>query len=139
MITFGVLWLVPDPEPKVSTGRTIALVLLVPIAILPIGLGLWVLGLVAKGSSTASCVAGLAQVHGAKAAWALKLEKASQDLPTWNDLIGSTNYLQQMPRCPAGGAYTLCVVGDPPRCSVPGHVLKWAQSSNRLVLGPPKD
>jgi type II secretory pathway pseudopilin PulG len=31
-------------------------------------------------------------------------------------------YLQRVPACPAGGAYTLGTPeGDPPACSVPGH------------------
>jgi hypothetical protein len=32
-------------------------------------------------------------------------------------------YLGDPPHCPAGGAYTFGVVGEPPRCSFIGHVL----------------
>jgi len=133
VITFGLLWLVPDPKLGTSAGRTIALVLLVPTVILPIGLGIWVLGLVGKGSQEASCITALMQLQGAKAAWALEHEKASEDLPSWSDLIGPERYLEPMPRCPAGGTYTLGVMRELPRCSIPGHVLELSGSSNQVV------
>ena len=111
VIISGLLWLVPDPQPRASTGRAMALVLLVPVAILPIGLGLWLLGLVRTKSYDPSCIANLKQIEGAKSVWALEHEKKNEDLPSWIDLVGPARYLQEMPRCPAGGAYTLCVVG----------------------------
>lgn len=135
VITFGLLGLVPDPESTARTGRTVALVLLVPAASLPIALGLWVGGLVGKGSQEASCIAALFQLQGAKAAWAHEHEKASDDLPIWSDLIGPDRYLAHMPRCAGGGKYTLCIVGEPPRCSIPGHVLELSYSSNQVLSG----
>jgi len=139
VITFAVLRFVPNPETKASTGRTIALALIISTASLAIASGIWVGGLVGRDSQAQSCIAGLAQLQGAKAAWALEHEKASEDLPSWNDLIGPGRYLEQMLRCPAGGAYTLGVMGELPRCSIPGHVLELSWTSNQVVSGTLKE
>ena len=139
VIISGLLWLVPDPEPRPSTDRAVALVLLVSVAIVPICLGLWLFGLVRTESHDPSCIVNLKRIEGAKSVWALDHKKKNEDLPSWIDLVGPAAYLQEMPHCPAGGRYTLCVVGEPPRCSISGHVLQWAYSSNQVVSGSPEE
>lgn len=67
-----------------------------------------------------ACINNLRMIDGAKQEWALEKGKQATDVPTWDDL---KPYLREIPRCPAGGTYTINAVGTPPQCSVPGHVL----------------
>jgi competence protein ComGC len=67
-----------------------------------------------------ACINNLRQIDAAKQQWALENNKQATDVPTWDDL---KPYLREIPHCPAGGTYTINAVGDPPHCSVPGHVL----------------
>jgi hypothetical protein len=69
-----------------------------------------------------ACINNLRQIQAAKQEWALEKGKAQTDVPTWDDL---QPYLSgKVPLvCPAGGTYSLNAVGDPPTCSIPGHVL----------------
>jgi len=68
------------------------------------------------------CINSLRQIYAAKAQWALELNKAATDTPTEQDLLP---YLSGnvFPVCPSGGTYTIGAVGNPPTCSIPGHVL----------------
>jgi len=70
-----------------------------------------------------ACIANLKQLDGAKATWAFEHGKQRNDLVTWGDIIGETNYIRSMPVCPSRGKYTLAPVGTSPLCSLPGHVL----------------
>ena len=70
-----------------------------------------------------SCIANLKQIAGAKDTWALEAKKASSDVPTEADLIGSGLYIRTMPLCPLNGTYTLGAVSAAPKCSIPGHAL----------------
>lgn len=57
-----------------------------------------------KGSNRASCIQNMQQL-----ATALENYRTANDMEvpkTFDDIIGSTNYLQVMPRCPSGGNYT---------------------------------
>jgi hypothetical protein len=74
-------------------------------------------------SAASSCYAHLKQLQGAKDTWALDHGKRAEDIPKLSDIIGPKAYISRMPLCPQGGAYTLAPVGQPPRCSVPHHVL----------------
>ena len=67
-----------------------------------------------------ACINNLRQIDAAKQQWALEKGKQATDVPTWDDL---KPYLGRIPHCPAGGTYTINAVGQPPQCSVPGHVL----------------
>jgi hypothetical protein len=68
-----------------------------------------------------SCFNNLRQLDGAKQQWALENRKTQNDMPTEADLIP---YLRTgIPKCPAGGVYTLNVMEKPPVCSIPGHQL----------------
>ena len=70
-----------------------------------------------------SCIANLKQIDGAKATWALENKKTNSDIPTTNELYGSTNYIRDAPYCPQGGKYTLGRVDERVRCSIPGHTI----------------
>lgn len=68
------------------------------------------------------CIANLRLIYAAKEAWALEKNKADTDTPTEQDLLP---YIKTgiFPVCPSGGTYTIGTVGQPPTCSIPGHVL----------------
>jgi hypothetical protein len=71
-----------------------------------------------------ACINHLRQFDAAENQWALENNKktgdpcTAEDLKPYIRLIGG-----QLPKCPAGGAYTIGPVGETPRCSVPGHAL----------------
>ena len=71
-----------------------------------------------------SCINHLQTIHGAKQQWTLEHHKTTNDVPTWDDLIGTGRYLQEMPVCPQGGTYTLGRLDQRPRCSIPEHTLE---------------
>lgn len=69
------------------------------------------------------CVDNLKQLDGATEQWGLENQKRIGDGVTFSDLVGPTAYIRQMPVCPLGGHYTVTRIGEPPRCSYPGHIL----------------
>jgi hypothetical protein len=76
--------------------------------------------IVAQQRST--CINNLRLIYAAKQAWALEKNKTDADIPTEQDLLP---YIKSgaFPTCPSGGVYTIGAVGQPPTCSIPGHVL----------------
>jgi hypothetical protein len=44
-----------------------------------------------------TCIANLKQIEGAKSIWALEHAKGSNDVPAWDEIIGTTNYINEMP------------------------------------------
>jgi len=68
------------------------------------------------------CLQNLRAIDAAKQLWALEYKKDARDTPTEKDLLP---YLKGavMPVCPAGGAYLIGSMDEPPICSVPGHVM----------------
>lgn len=68
------------------------------------------------------CIANLRLIYAAKQAWALEKNKTDNDVPTEQDLLP---YIKGgvFPTCPGGGVYTIGAVGQPPTCSISGHVL----------------
>lgn len=78
-----------------------------------------------KARSTAqknACINNLRQIDAAKQQWAVENKKTDTSIPTRADLSPFLKS-EKFPVCPAGGTYTLNPVGDPPRCSLPGHAL----------------
>ncbi len=69
-----------------------------------------------------ACIANLRLIYAAKQAWALDKNKTDTDIPTEQDLLP---YIKGgvFPTCPAGGIYTIGPVGQPPTCSISGHIL----------------
>jgi hypothetical protein len=68
------------------------------------------------------CINNLRQIDGAKQQWALENNRPANAPVMPADIV---RYFPNnaFPACPAGGAYTLNVVGAPPVCSIPGHAL----------------
>jgi hypothetical protein len=69
-----------------------------------------------------ACINNLRQIDAVKNEWALEKNKVTGDTPTEADILPYLAH-NQMPKCPAGGRYTIGVVGQPPTCSVRGHML----------------
>ncbi len=75
------------------------------------------------------CISELRQIDGAKQAWAQQQHKATNDVPTWADLLPIIYPGRKDPPfdfvCPKGGTYTIGRVGEAPRCSIggPSHTL----------------
>ena len=66
-----------------------------------------------------ACIANLRQMEGAKTLYALDAAKGTGASVSWANLV--TDYLKSTPSCPAGGTYTIQVVGTKPTCTVSGH------------------
>jgi len=85
----------------------------------------------ARATSQANaCINNLRQIDAAKNEWALENNKTNgtpvtvADIKPFIKLDASGN----LPKCPAGGTYTIGVIGEPPTCSLgttvtPAHVL----------------
>ena len=69
-----------------------------------------------------ACLNNLRQIDGAKQQWALENKKDVNAIPTAKELAA---YLKDgvIPKCLAGGTYTLNPVGTVPACTIPGHAL----------------
>jgi hypothetical protein len=69
-----------------------------------------------------ACINNLRQLDGAKQQWALENRKTETAVPTEPEIAV---YLRSntVPKCPAGGTYTLNSVKATPTCSIQGHVL----------------
>lgn len=76
-------------------------------------------------SQSRTCMANLRQVDSAVTTWAVEHNKGLGDTIDTTAFIGPTNYLRQLPTCPAGGDYTFSTVGAAPQitCSLSGHGL----------------
>jgi hypothetical protein len=68
------------------------------------------------------CINNLRQIEGAKEQWALENRKTSGSRI---DEDGVTAYLtpRKIPKCPAGGKYSLGKVDELARCSIEGHTM----------------
>lgn len=95
--------------------------------------GVFIIGMLAaiaipnfvKARNTAqmnACINNLRMIDGAKQQWALTNAKAAESMPTAQNLAPVFKN-GVMPRCPAGGVYTIGIVKTPPSCSVAGHTL----------------
>jgi competence protein ComGC len=71
-----------------------------------------------------SCIHNLQIINEAKQEWALMKGKATNDIPTWDELrpywpIRQTNDIP--PICPQGGTYTIGRIDEAPKCSIGGN------------------
>jgi hypothetical protein len=68
------------------------------------------------------CRLQLREIQAAKDQWGYFKNKTTNDAPTWDDILP---YLHgEKPVCPSGGAYILGKIGEPVKCSYPGHALE---------------
>lgn len=105
--------------------RGLAVVLLTAAALTITGLVQWRIYYLKATQPSAKdpCLVNLLQIRGAKDTWALENQKTTNDLPTWSELIGPTNYIRWQPPCHKGGTYDIGRIGANPTCTVPGHCL----------------
>jgi hypothetical protein len=68
----------------------------------------------------------LKQIGKAKAEWAQAGHKLPTDIPTFDELCGTNNFLRRKPICQGGGTYTIGAVNEKPKCSLveQGHKLE---------------
>lgn len=124
--TYAVSMNTPEGILSVGNGnQSYANVVLVPLVAMPAmlaGIAIHNFEKARAISQQNACINNLRQIEAAKNEWALEKNKTATDTPTWDDLAP---YLSRpVPlKCPAGGTYTINPVGQPPTCSVPGHVL----------------
>jgi hypothetical protein len=96
----------------------------------PVPPGVRLVRLPTRGTSLAvrqrnACINNLRQIDAAKQQWALENGKKTGDAVTEADI---KPYIKldadgNLPKCPAGGTYTIGKVGENPTCSIPGHEL----------------
>lgn len=67
------------------------------------------------------CIDNLLQIQGAKNQWMTETKKATNDVPTW-DNIRPYLYRSRELHCPKGGVYTIGRLDERPRCSIGGKV-----------------
>jgi hypothetical protein len=75
-----------------------------------------------KSHQVMLCVNNLRQIEAAKLQWSVENNRPAGVVPTQADLMAYFPN-KAFPTCPAGGLYNLNPVGQPPTCTVPGHVL----------------
>jgi len=97
-----------------------AIILLIGLVGLTMGVGRFIAS--HRRKSSAPCVVTLMFLDGCKQEWALEHHKATNDIPTWDDLRPylSREGTNKPPVCPEGGTYILGRVSDVVRCSIGG-------------------
>jgi hypothetical protein len=71
-----------------------------------------------------ACLHNLRALDGAKQVWALERKKATNDVPTWQDIRPYMSEKEGFPTCPSGGKYNIGAVNTLASCTYPGHVLR---------------
>src|SRR5687768_13712100 len=72
------------------------------------------------GYHRVKCMANLKMIEAGKQFWAIERSATNGTVINLNDLIGGGKYLPQVPKCPAGGSYSVGAVGQEPTCSLAG-------------------
>lgn len=110
-------------------GRGFTLIeILVVVAILALLVAL-VLPNLFRARATAArniCIGNMMQLEAAKQRWAINEGKGSDDVPTFDDIVGPEDYLKEIPICPSSGSYSINTVATSPTCSLgasDGHTL----------------
>ena len=82
-------------------------------------------------TSAEACVANLKQLAAAAEVWSSA--HPGED-PTLDALVGPDHYIRILPKCPAGGVYSLSKDGDKfvPHCSIPEHGKRGLAALKRL-------
>ena len=101
--------------------EVISTVMLAPVAMVA-GMAIPSFMSARKTSTKNSCINNLRQLEAAKEQWALATKKNSGDALEVAEVL---EYIKgsRMPICPQGGSYTLNVIGEDCKCSIPGHSL----------------
>ena len=79
-----------------------------------------------RDSQRNACINNLRQLDAAKNQWALEKGKTTGAAATEADIKPyiKLDAAGNLPKCPAGGKYTIGKVGENPVCSIPGHALQ---------------
>ena len=72
-------------------------------------------------SRRSSCIANLKQIDSGKEQYAMDERLDSGATVTWANL--TPTYMKSQPTCPAGGTYTIAVIGTNPSCTTATHAL----------------
>lgn len=76
-----------------------------------------------------ACSNNLRKIDAAKQQWALENKKSGEDVPTLEDIEPYIPGGFASLHCPAGGAYSINKLIEPPSCSVSNHVIIGASSA----------
>ncbi len=71
-----------------------------------------------QSAQAKGCQANLRQIVGAKERWAMDNNMGPDDAPTMAEIAVPGVYLKGVPRCPAGGSYTINKLSVLPTCSI---------------------
>ena len=76
-----------------------------------------------EASRRGACIHNLKYIDTRKELFAMEAKLNTGDTVTWADLVPT--YMKFQPDCPAGGTYTINVIGTNPTCSLSaqGHVI----------------
>jgi len=80
------------------------------------------------------CRLNLSQTQNAKEAWFIDAgtNKAG---PDWNDLV--PKYLPEVPKCPAGGTYSIGDMDTPAECSIGDADTQWPEDDHMMEIAAP--
>jgi hypothetical protein len=110
-----------------NSSQSFANMALLPALAVPAMLSAIAIPNFVKARSTSqqnACINNLRQLDAAKNQWALEQGKKNGDACAADDLKPYIRLINgQLPKCPAGGTYTIGVIGETPKCSIPGHAL----------------
>ena len=65
-----------------------------------------------------TCISNMKQLETAKEQWAMENKKAVGDTCLLSDIVGAGRNITRTPTCPAGGTYSVNVVGTKCSCSL---------------------
>ena len=68
-----------------------------------------------------ACIVNLKNIDGAKVQWMAVANKMSADIPPREELFDEDKFIEDEPKCPAGGTYDLRTAGKKTLCSIPTH------------------
>jgi len=110
-----------------NSSQSFANLALLPAVAVPAMLSAIAIPNFVKARSTSqqnACINNLRQLDAAKNQWALEQGKKTGDACTAADLKPYIRLINgHLPKCPAGGTYTIGTIGETPKCSMPGHLL----------------
>jgi hypothetical protein len=119
-VFFGVTSTTDEGRLTIGNGsQNPAVMLVAPVVAIPALMAAIALPAFAKARETAQktvCIANMKQIDSATEMWALENKKTSGSPVAENDIKPFLKG-QALPRCPAGGTYTIGPVGTKPRCS----------------------
>jgi hypothetical protein len=78
-------------------------------------------------SAINACINNLRQIDGAKQQWLMATHAASNAIPTWEDIkpyLWFDGKQAEIPKCLAGGVYSIGAISNSPTCTIKGHELK---------------